>query len=164
MRNCARLCITFGVDAGVHKSSQGKVEDDKQGQDALVNGKGIGVGFQQVAAPEKQSLRIRACIFLAKHTTCLTTFLSTMLTGLKVISSSCISKPTGQKFTSFLRLRFHSSWKHVTFNWFTHAKKHLAMKSDEGERSIKATETDPSATIVASVHSTGATVVVVVLQ
>ena len=36
------------------------------------------------------------------------------------------------------------------------------MKSDEGERSIKATETDPSATIVASVHSTGATVVVVV--
>ena len=43
-------------------------------------------------------------------------------------------------------------------------KKHLAVKSDEniiveGEKSIKVAEKDPSATVVASVSSTGATVV-----
>ena len=163
MCSCTRLCITFGVDAGVHKSSQGKVEDDKQGQDALVNGKGIGVGFQQVTAPEKQSLRIRACIFLAKHTACLITFLSTMLTGLKVISSSCISKPTGQKFTSFLRL-FSLQLKICHFQLVYTCEEALGSEIWWGrERSIKAAEIDPSATIVASVHFIGATVVVVVL-
>ena len=44
------------------------------------------------------------------------------------------------------------------------AKKHLAAKSDEnivveGERSIKAAKKDPSATLVTSICSTGATVV-----
>jgi len=48
--------------------------------------------------------------------------------------------------------------------WLTRAKKRSTAKSDEnitveGERSIKAAEKDPSATVVASVRSTGATVV-----
>ena len=48
--------------------------------------------------------------------------------------------------------------------WLTRAKKRSAAKSDEnitvdGERNIKAAEKDPSAAVVASVRSTGATVV-----
>ena len=89
-----------------------------------------------------------------------------MLIGLNVISGSCISKMIGWKFTfqavtSFVRLCFHFGRKHVAFTWLTRAKKCSAAKSDEniiteGERSIKAAETDPSATVVASVRSTGA--------
>ena len=64
-----------------------------------------------------------------------------MLIGLKVISGICISKLIGQQFTSFLCLCFQFGWKHVTFTWFTHVKKHSAAKSDkniitEGQRSI----------------------------
>ena len=100
-----------------------------------------------------------------QNSACLTTFLSAMLIGLNVISCSCISKMIGWKFTfqavtSFVRLCFHFGRKHVAFTWRTCAKKCSAAKSDEniteGERSIKAAETDPSATLVASVHSTGA--------
>ena len=62
-----------------------------------------------------------------------------------------------------LCLCFHFSWKHVAFTWHTRAKKGSAGKSNENivveERSIKAAEQDPSATIVANVCSTGATVV-----
>ena len=48
--------------------------------------------------------------------------------------------------------------------WLTRAKKRSTAKSDEnitveGERNIKAAEKDPNATVVASVRSTGATVV-----
>ena len=48
--------------------------------------------------------------------------------------------------------------------WLTRAKKRSTAKSDEnitvdGERGIKAAEKDPNATVVASVRSTGATVV-----
>ena len=84
-----------------------------------------------------------------------------MLIGLNVISGSCILKLTGWKFTSFLYLYFYFSRKRVAFTWFTCVKKRSAAKSDEnivkGERSIKAAEKESSTTIVASVHSTGAT-------
>jgi len=84
-----------------------------------------------------------------------------MLIGLNVNSGSCILKLTGWKFTFFLHLYFHFSRKYVAFAWFTCVKKHSAAKSDEnivkGERSIKAAKKDYSTTVVASVHSTGAT-------
>ena len=96
----------------------------------------------------------------------LTTFLSAMLIGLNVASGSCILKLIGQKFIFFLCLCFHFSWKHVVFTWLTHAKKRSAAVwwkwyhwGRERERSIKAAEKYRSATIVASMHSTGATVV-----
>ena len=86
-----------------------------------------------------------------------------MLVGLNVSSGSCISELIGEKFTSFLHLCFHLSWKHVDFNWLTHTKKLSAAKSDKNiiqeERSIKAAEKDPSVTIVASACLTGPTVV-----
>ena len=87
-----------------------------------------------------------------------------MLTGLNVISGSCISKLIGRKFTSFLRLCFHCGWKHVAFTWLTCAKKCSAAEPDEniiieGEKSIKAAEKDPSATVVACVRSAGAAAV-----
>ena len=96
-----------------------------------------------------------------------------MLTGLNVVSGSCISKLIGWKFSSFLILSCHflskplfSFWmKNVSFSftWLSCVKKCSAAKSDEniiveGEKNIKAAEKDPSATIVASVCSTGATV------
>ena len=94
-----------------------------------------------------------------------------MLTGLNVVSGSCISKLIGWKFSSFLILSCHFlskplfsfRMKNVSFTWLSCVKKRLAAKSDEniiveGERSIKAAEKDPSATIVASICSTGATV------
>ena len=48
-----------------------------------------------------------------QNSACLTTFLSAMLIGLNVISGSCISKLIGRKFTSFVQLCFHFSWKLV---------------------------------------------------
>ena len=64
---------------------------------------------------------------------------------------------------SFLCLCFHFGWKYVAFTWLT-CVKCSAAKSDEnifvkGERSIKAAQKDPSATVVTSIHSTDATVV-----
>ena len=94
-----------------------------------------------------------------------------MLIGLNVISGSCISKLIGRKFTSFLSCHFLSTSVFTSAEnmsllpgWLTRAKKRSAAKSDEnitvdGERNIKAAEKDPSATVVASVRSTGATVV-----
>ena len=85
-----------------------------------------------------------------------------MLIGLNVISGSCISKLIGQKFIS---MPLFSLWlKTCCFTCFTHVKKRSAAKTDkniitEGERSIKAAEKDSSATVVASICSTGATVV-----
>ena len=87
-----------------------------------------------------------------------------------IISGSCISKPSGQKFTSFLRCYFFPMPMFslqlaftFAFTWLTCAKKHLAAKSDKnivkGERSIKAAQKDPSATIAASICLTSATVV-----
>ena len=64
----------------------------------------------------------------------------------------------------FYTFVFTSAENMSFFAWFTRAKKCSAAKSDEniivkGERSIKAAEKEPSTTVVASVHLTGATVV-----
>ena len=57
-------------------------------------------------------------------------------------------------------------WRHVACIWLTCAKKYLAAESDqniiiEGKRSVKAAKKDLSTTIVASVCSTGATVILI---
>ena len=98
------------------------------------------------------------------------TFLLAMLIGLNVTSSSCILKLTGKKKSlpfyaviSFRCLCFHFSWKHVAFTRLTCAKVRSAVRSDNNivieRESIKAVEKDLSATVVTSIHSTGATVV-----
>ena len=75
-----------------------------------------------------------------------------MLIGLNVISSSCISKLIGCKFTSFLSCHFLSM---PLFSlWLKACCFYLAYMCEEALVSK-----DPSATIVASVHSTAATVV-----
>ena len=54
------------------------------------------------------STKTSSARFGTQNCACLTTFLSTMLIGLNVISSSCVSKLSGQKFTSFLCCHFLS--------------------------------------------------------
>ena len=93
-----------------------------------------------------------------------------MLTGLNVISSTCISKLIGRKITSFLRCHFLNTplfslrLKTCHFYLVYTYEEALGRKSYEnviveGERSIKVAEKDPSATVVANVRSTSATVV-----
>ena len=93
-----------------------------------------------------------------------------MLNGLNIISGSCISKLTGQKLTSFLHcyfflsLCFHFSWLSHLLLPGLHVQRSTRQRSlikniVEGERSIKAAQKDPSATIVASICLTNATVV-----
>ena len=65
--------------------------------------------------------------------------------------------------TSFQRFCFHFGRKHVAFTWLTCAKMRSAVRSDNNivveRESIKAVEKDLCATVVTSIHSTGATVV-----
>ena len=60
--------------------------------------------FSQISASTKTS----SARFRTQNCACLTTFLSTMLIGLNVISGSCVSKQIGQKFSSFLCCHFLS--------------------------------------------------------
>ena len=107
-----------------------------------------------------------------QNSACLTTFLSAMLIGLNVFSGSCIPKADWSEiyFLSKLSLPFYAFVFTSAENMlllpglYTCAKKRSVAKSDEniiveGERSIKAVEKDHSTTIVASLRSTGATVV-----
>ena len=103
-----------------------------------------------------------------QNSACLTTFLSMMLNGLNVISSSCIPKRTGWEFTSFLSCHFLSTPLFSLrlkicpllpgLHMQRSAQQQCLMKilSMREREVLKQLKKDPSATIVASIHLSGA--------
>ena len=126
--------------------------------------------LRQSAVIQRNS-ETRLARFRMQNSACPTTFLSAMLIGLNVVSSSCISKQIGRKFTSFLR------WHFLSTPWFLHQLKtcrvYLVYMSTEvlgskvwwkyycwgRQKLLKHAEKDSSATIVASIRLAGVTIV-----